>query len=125
MMSGLIRRADSFRLALSFLTVLPVGLASPPRELAPARAYFPLVGLLLGWHPCAAGQLLVDGQPLDGPRLTALRRATAWVDPAVRLWNRSVLDNVCYGSGVGGLAAGAALRGADLADIIEQSPKKE
>ena len=48
MMSGLIRRADSFRLALSFLTVLPVGMASPPRELAPARAYFPLVGLLLG-----------------------------------------------------------------------------
>ena len=48
MILGLIRRTNAFRLALSFLTVLPVGPASPPREMAPSRAYFPLVGLLLG-----------------------------------------------------------------------------
>ena len=38
----------SFRAALSFLTVLPVGPRTTPGALAPARAYFPLVGLLLG-----------------------------------------------------------------------------
>ncbi len=35
-------------MALSFLTVLPVAPASPPGAVAPARAFFPLVGLLLG-----------------------------------------------------------------------------
>jgi ATP-binding cassette subfamily B protein len=56
-----------------------------------------LVGLLLGWHRPAAGRLLVDGEPLSGERLQALRRASAWVDPAVQLWNRSLTDNLRYG----------------------------
>ena len=38
----------SLRVALSFLTVLPVGPRLVPERLAPARAYFPVVGLLLG-----------------------------------------------------------------------------
>ena len=48
-----------------------------------------LVGLLLGWHAPAAGAVLVDGQPLDPHAAAALRRSTAWVDPAVQLWNRT------------------------------------
>ena len=55
-----------------------------------------LVGLLLGWHRPASGQLLVDELPLTGERLTKLRRAMAWVDPVVQLWNRSFLENLCY-----------------------------
>src|SRR5262249_37552485 len=47
-----------------------------------------LVGLLLGWHRPASGRLIVDGHPLDSERLDRLRRETAWVDPAVYLWNR-------------------------------------
>ncbi|MFP2913002.1 ATP-binding cassette domain-containing protein, partial [Pyxidicoccus sp. 3LFB2] len=56
-----------------------------------------LVGLLVGWQRVSAGALLVDGRPLDGVRLEQLRRETAWVDPAVQLWNRSFLDNLTYG----------------------------
>jgi ATP-binding cassette subfamily B protein len=57
-----------------------------------------LVGLLLGWHRAAQGRVLVDGQPLDGQGLEALRRETAWLDPQVQLWNASLLDNLRYGA---------------------------
>jgi ABC-type bacteriocin/lantibiotic exporter with double-glycine peptidase domain len=57
-----------------------------------------LVGLLLGWHRPASGRLWVDGFPLSAGQLAQLRQQTAWVDPAVQLWNRSVLDNLYYGS---------------------------
>ena len=56
-----------------------------------------LVGLLLGWQRPTGGDLLVDGAPLTGERLAALRRATAWVDPSVQLWNRTLLENLSYG----------------------------
>jgi ATP-binding cassette subfamily B protein len=56
-----------------------------------------LVGLLLGWQRPAGGELLVDGAPLRGARLHALRRATAWVDPGVQIWNRSLAANLRYG----------------------------
>jgi ABC-type multidrug transport system fused ATPase/permease subunit len=57
-----------------------------------------LVGLLLGWHRPANGHILVDGELLHGQRLERLRQETAWVDPAVQLWNRSFLENLLYGT---------------------------
>lgn len=52
------------------------------------------------WSGCcsvvAEGAFTVDGLPLDGARLPFSRRETACVDPAVHLWNRSLLDNVRY-----------------------------
>lgn len=69
-----------------------------------------LMGLLLGWHAPAGGRLEVDGRRLEGDVLARLREETAWVDPTVQLWNRSMLDNVAYG------AAGMPKRG--LADTI-------
>lgn len=57
-----------------------------------------LVGLLLGWHMPSEGQLCVDGMPLEGPALEELRRATAWVDPGVQIWNRSLIENLKYGT---------------------------
>ncbi len=57
-----------------------------------------LAGLLLGWHRPAAGQLLVDGEPLIGKQVDALRRQTAWIDPSVQLWNRSLYANLLYGA---------------------------
>ncbi|MBI4788804.1 MAG: ATP-binding cassette domain-containing protein, partial [Chloroflexi bacterium] len=56
-----------------------------------------LVGLILGWHRPTTGRVLVDGVPLEGERLYTLRQETAWVDTAVQLWNRSLLDNLRYG----------------------------
>ena len=76
-----------------------------------------LVGLLLGWHRAAEGRVQVDGEELNGARLTQLRRETAWVDPAVALWNRSLLDNVRYGADAAD--AGPAIRAADLRTVVE------
>jgi len=56
-----------------------------------------LVGLLLGWHRAASGSVLVDGVELDDSRLDQLRAHTAWVDPAVQLWNRPLAENLRYG----------------------------
>lgn len=55
-----------------------------------------LLGLLLGWHRLEQGSLLVDGAALSGAALVALRMETAWVDPQVQLWNRSLLENLTY-----------------------------
>jgi ATP-binding cassette subfamily B protein len=41
---------------------------------------------------------LIDGELLEGDRLQMLRRETAWIDPAVQIWNRSLLDNLRYGT---------------------------
>jgi ABC-type bacteriocin/lantibiotic exporter with double-glycine peptidase domain len=57
-----------------------------------------LVGLLLGWHRAVSGSVLVDGIALDDSRLDGLRAHTAWVDPAVQLWNRPLAENLRYGS---------------------------
>jgi ABC-type bacteriocin/lantibiotic exporter with double-glycine peptidase domain len=79
-----------------------------------------LVGILLGWHRPTTGRLIVDGVPLDGRKLERLRRETAWVDPAVQLWNRSLLDNVCYGtSDETRLPMGDMIEQADLRHILE------
>ncbi len=56
-----------------------------------------LVGLLLGWHRAASGSVFVDGVELDDSRLDQLRPHIAWVDPAVQLWNRPLLENLRYG----------------------------
>jgi len=58
-----------------------------------------LIALLLGLHRASAGEVLADGRPLAGETLEHLRRATAWVDPAVQLWNRSAFENLVYGVG--------------------------
>jgi ABC-type transport system involved in cytochrome bd biosynthesis fused ATPase/permease subunit len=58
-----------------------------------------LVGLLLGWQQPASGNLRIDGHTYSGPIVAALRQETAWVDPSVQLWNRSLTANLIYGLG--------------------------
>jgi ATP-binding cassette subfamily B protein len=83
-----------------------------------------LVGLLLGWHRPAQGELQIDGELLDGHRLAALRRETAWIDPAVALWNQALVDNLLYGSPSEALErVGPALREADLLDLVANLPE--
>lgn len=55
-----------------------------------------LVSLLLGFHRAATGRILVDGVPLDDAKLLQLRRSTAWIDPAVHLWNDTIGSNFEY-----------------------------
>ncbi len=81
-----------------------------------------LCGLLLGFHRPSRGDVLVDGEPLRGAKLQALRRATAWVDPAVYLWNRPLLDNVMYGGGEVGADPLPCMRAADVLGLLEQLP---
>jgi ATP-binding cassette subfamily B protein len=81
-----------------------------------------LAGLLLGWHRPAAGRVLVDGVPLDAGRLDRLRTETAWLDPAVQLWNRPLVQNLLYGNPAGGPSLGEVLHDADLYGVLERLP---
>jgi len=81
-------------------------------------------GLFLGWHRPSAGQILVDGSPLGAAGLDRLRQQTAWLDPAVTLWNRSLLENLRLGTGEEGSASiAAALEEADLLEVVERLPE--
>jgi ABC-type bacteriocin/lantibiotic exporter with double-glycine peptidase domain len=82
-----------------------------------------LVGLLLGWHRAISGQIFIDGTPLERVGLPAIRQQTAWVDPSVQLWNRSLLQNLSYGSTSDPLASMADLFDkADLRGVMECLP---
>jgi len=82
-----------------------------------------LVGLLLGWLRPARGEIKVDGDLLDLPGIERLRRTTAWVDPAISIWNQTLLDNLRYGNdAASGWAMDAALKGAEMLDILEALP---
>jgi ABC-type bacteriocin/lantibiotic exporter with double-glycine peptidase domain len=79
-----------------------------------------LLGLLLGWHRPAEGVVQVDGAALTGERLQALRRETVWIDPAVHLWNRTLLENLQYGSGQeASQALAEVIETADLRGVVE------
>jgi ABC-type bacteriocin/lantibiotic exporter with double-glycine peptidase domain len=83
-----------------------------------------LVGLMLGWHRLAAGRARVDGMLLSTVDPVALRRQIAWVDPAIQLWNRSVLDNLSYASADMPLDAVApVLDAAQLQKVIARLPQ--
>ncbi|WP_437276886.1 ATP-binding cassette domain-containing protein [Sorangium sp. So ce375] len=82
-----------------------------------------LVGVLLGWHRASEGRVLVDGRPLDGERVRALREETAWVDPAVQIWNRSFLDNLRYGAPDDAADFGAVVDEAELREVLERLPE--
>ena len=82
-----------------------------------------LVGLLLGWWRPATGSVLMDGMPLTG-RLEEVRKATAWVDPEVHLWNRSLFENLRYGSSDGAsLPMMQVIEAAELQRVLEKLPE--
>lgn len=76
-----------------------------------------LLGLLLGWHRLSAGHITVDSKVLVARELDSLRRHTAWVDPAIQLWNQTFVDNLTYACEfdelhkVGSIVEAAGLRG--------------
>ncbi len=81
-----------------------------------------LVGLLLGWHRPAAGEVRVGGEGLDVTRLEALRQRTVWVDPAVYLWNRSLKENLRFGLAAASDDLGAVLADAELDELCARLP---
>lgn len=83
-----------------------------------------LVGLLLGWYRLSDGELRVDGAPFTAQAQEALRRHTAWVDPAIQIWNRSFVENLSYGSPDDGLArVGEVVDAATLRGVLRGLPE--
>ncbi|MCI0551429.1 MAG: ATP-binding cassette domain-containing protein [Anaerolineae bacterium] len=83
-----------------------------------------LVGLLLGWHAPSDGEFCVDGAPLEGAALEELRRTTVWVDPGVQIWNRSLIENLCYGTNRNDeWAYEQVIEEAELQDVIAKLPQ--
>jgi len=80
-----------------------------------------LLGLLLGWYRAAAGSVRVDGAALEGAYLEQLRKDTAWIDPAVQLWNRSLFFNLCYGN-LDSVPTANLLEQAELRQLLEKLP---
>jgi ATP-binding cassette subfamily B protein len=78
-----------------------------------------LVGILLGWLKPAEGAVLLDGAALNCERL---RLSTAWVDPAVQLWNRSLLANLSYGSNATASQVGSVIDSVLLRNVLETLP---
>ena len=79
------------------------------------------LGLLLGWHRPSEGRVTIGDQVHEGAAIAALRRRTAWVDPAVQLWNESLADNLAFGVR-GTPDLGAAVLGAQLDDVLARLP---
>lgn len=80
-----------------------------------------LLGLLLGWYRPSEGRLTVDGAALEGGRLDQLRQQTAWIDPAVQLWNRSLFYNLCYGN-PDSVPGANLLEQSELRQLLEKLP---
>lgn len=81
-----------------------------------------LVGLLLGWHRPSSGAITIDGRELDASVLDGLRASTAWVDPQVQIWNRSLFENLTYGNTVSS-ALDDVLEMASLETVLSRLPQ--
>jgi ABC-type bacteriocin/lantibiotic exporter with double-glycine peptidase domain len=79
-----------------------------------------LIGLLLGLDQPTRGVLRVDGRALVDDWLDQVRGATAWLDPQIRLWNTTVIDNLRYGNVLSPQAVGSIVRGGDLLGCVER-----
>lgn len=82
-----------------------------------------LVGLLLGWHRPATGEIRVNGESLTAARIDAVRQATAWIDPEVQLWNTTLFDNLNYGGPDTAAAdVGSVITDAALEEVLQRWP---
>ncbi len=83
-----------------------------------------LVSVLLGWNRLASGRARIDGTTLGTHNVDALRRVTAWVDPGIQVWNRSLLDNLRYAArGEDAAGIGRVLDAARLRELAQRLPQ--
>jgi ATP-binding cassette subfamily B protein len=80
------------------------------------------VGLLLGWHRPSSGVLRVDDVEIHPGMIERFRPQIAWVDPEVHLWNRTLLENLTYGS-LDGSQPAEAIAAAELREVMERLPE--
>jgi ABC-type bacteriocin/lantibiotic exporter with double-glycine peptidase domain len=81
-----------------------------------------LLGLLLGWYRPATGRIFVDGALLNEDVLNELREQTAWVDPAVQLWNRTLFENLLFGASHGTVPEPELLKSVELHELLKKLP---
>ena len=84
-----------------------------------------LVRLIPRFYDPEAGQVLLDGHPLDEYALADLRRQIAIVGQQVMLFDGSIADNVAYGELHGSDSARlrAAVEGANAAEFVDRLPE--
>jgi ATP-binding cassette subfamily B protein len=83
-----------------------------------------LVGLLTGRYSTATGEVLIDNEPLSYERMLKLRQEMAWIDPSVQLWNRTLLQNLRYGTlqGRSDSPLERVIEQADLLNVLGRLP---
>jgi subfamily B ATP-binding cassette protein MsbA len=84
-----------------------------------------LVSLIPRFYEPTAGEIRLDGKPLDAYALESLREQIAWVGQKVVLFNDTVARNIAYGSLSGASRAEIedAARAANAMEFIERLPK--
>jgi len=80
-----------------------------------------LAGLLLGFHRPYSGSVKADKKFLHGDHLKHIRKETAWIDPSVHIWNRSIQDNLCYGNETV-YSTESVMENANLNEILRHLP---
>ncbi len=73
-----------------------------------------LLATLLGFQPVTSGELLVNDRVATPAVLAKLREKTVCIDSELYLWNRSILDNLLYGSRPDSAALDSALADAQV-----------
>lgn len=83
-----------------------------------------LLGVLLGWHRLTEGQLRCHGRLLQPTDVVAMRRRIAWVDPAIQLWDASLMENLHYALETPDTQSmQAILQTADLRGVVQSLPE--
>lgn len=83
-----------------------------------------LVGLLLGALRPLRGEVRIDQKPLDPGTLRELRRSCAWIDPAVQIWNDTLLANVLYGADAPAMSQlSSVIPTCELTEVLENLPE--
>jgi len=82
--------------------------------------------LLMGLLIPTEGELLVDGQPISGNRLTAWQRSIAHVPQSIYLADTTLAENIAFGVPAEAIdmdRVQQAARQAQIADFIEKNPE--
>lgn len=57
-----------------------------------------ILKLIMGFGAPSAGAVLIDGNEVRGMRRKYLRKHISLVPQSIKLFNRSIMENICYGS---------------------------
>lgn len=82
-----------------------------------------LANLMLGLYTHFDGFFVVNGQPVTPQLFDTLRQHTVWVSPNVKLWNRTLLENLQYGAAKPFRSLEETLTKSSLNTLIERLPE--